>query len=344
VHIAMDGFGAVLTACIAFIITSISGFILIPVLKRLKFGQNIKEIGPVWHKAKQGTPTMGGFMFIAGIMIAMLTFVVIFVISQMDSNMPHEYSRIAGGIFMALAYGFIGFMDDYIKVVKKRNLGLTSRQKMAMQLLAGCAFLLIEYLSGSQSTAFILPFVNIPLDFGFFYWPIALIFIVGVVNAVNLTDGIDGLAGSVTFIVAIALMLCSRIMEMNGYAALSAALAGACLGFLVWNMHPAKVFMGDTGSMFLGGIICAIAFGIGYPLLLLPMGIIYICEMFSVIIQVISFKTTGKRVFKMSPIHHHYEMCGWSEVKIVSVFSLITIIFSLLAILWLANFMGQINF
>ena len=340
----MDGFGAVLTACIAFFITAILGFFIIPVSKRLKFGQIIKDIGPVWHKSKQGTPIVGGFMFITGILAAVIAFAIVVAVSGTNSDVAHEYSRLAGGVFVALAFGFIGFMDDYIKVVKKRNLGLTARQKMAMQLLAGSAFLVIEYLSGNQGTTFILPFVNFQLDFGFFYWPIALIFITGIVNAVNLTDGVDGLAGSVTFIVSIALMLCSRLVELNGFAALSAALAGGCLGFLVWNMHPAKVMMGETGSMFLGGIICAIAFGIGYPLLLLPMGIIYICEMFSVIIQVISFKTTGKRVFKMSPIHHHYEMSGWSEVKIVSVFSLITIVFSLLAILWLANYMGQLNF
>jgi phospho-N-acetylmuramoyl-pentapeptide-transferase len=342
----MEGFGAVLTACIAFFVTAISGFFIIPVLKRLKFGQSINKIGPVWHKFKQGTPIMGGIMFVIGILAAMLVFALVVAATGSGSDIPHEYSRIAGGVFMALAFGFIGFMDDYIKVVKKRNLGLTARQKLAMQLLVGSAFLVIEYLSGNQGTTFILPFINITLNFGFFYWPIALIFIVGMVNAVNLTDGIDGLAGSVTFIVAIALMLCSRIVELSGFAALSAALAGSCLGFLVWNMHPAKVFMGDTGSMFLGGMICAIAFGTGYslfPLLLVPLGIIYLIEMFSVIIQIISFKTTGKRVFKMSPIHHHYEMSGWSEVKIVAVFSVITLIFSLVTVIWLAYYMGQLN-
>lgn len=322
----VSGFAGVIAAMLSFVVTAALGIVLIPFLKKLKFGQTIKEIGPVWHKKKQGTPTMGGFMFIAGILAAVLVLAVGAALKGgafSQANKTNTLNLIAG-VFMALAFGFIGFMDDYIKVVKKRNLGLTARQKFLLQLFVGAVYLLIEYLTVNQGTTFIVPFFNWQWNLHLFYWPVALILIVGVVNSVNLTDGIDGLAGSVTFLAAIGFMLAARLAEATGFAAISAALAGGCLGFLVWNMYPAKVMMGDTGSLFLGGLLCAIAFGMGFPLLLLPIGIIYICETLSVIIQVISFKTTGKRVFKMSPIHHHFELCGWSEVKIDTVFSIIT--------------------
>jgi phospho-N-acetylmuramoyl-pentapeptide-transferase len=186
----------------------------------------------------------------------------------------------------------------------------------------------------------LVPFTNATWNLGIFYWPFALFIIVGAVNAVNLTDGVDGLAASVTTVVALAFMISAKIMTYSGYAAFAAALAGGCLGFLVWNIHPAKVFMGDTGSLFLGGMVCALAFGINMPLLLVPFGIIYIIEVLSDIIQIISFKTTHKRVFKMAPIHHHFELCGWSEMKIVAVFSFVTLIFSVAGVVWLANIMN----
>lgn len=333
----MNGTEAVVAAVIAFVITAVSGIWFIPYLRRLKFGQSIKEIGPVWHKGKQGTPNIGGVMFIAGITIA---FVVILICSNGGKEAPAEVKRLSGGFIMALAFGIVGFMDDYTKVVKKRNLGLTARQKMLLQLLIGCVYLGYEYLSGNRGTTMTVPFIGTQLQLGVFYWPVALIAIVGTVNSVNLTDGIDGLASSVTTVVAAALMLSSKIMGDTSFAALSASLAGGCLGFLVWNLHPAKVFMGDTGSLFLGGLVSAIAFGIGQPLLLVPFGIVYICETLSDIIQIISFKTTGKRVFKMSPIHHHFEMSGWSEMKIVSVFTFTTVVFSALGVIWLALYMG----
>lgn len=341
----MNGFAGAIAALLSFIVTSALGIIAIPFLKRLKFGQTIKEIGPTWHKKKQGTPTMGGFMFIAGILAAVLALCVAGLLKGGDfisANKAHILSLTAG-IFMALAFGFIGFMDDYIKVVKKRNLGLTAKQKFLLQLFVGAVYLVIEYLTVNQGTTFIVPFFNWQWNLHIFYWPVALILIVGIVNSVNLTDGIDGLAGSVTFLAAVGLMLAARLAEASGFAELSAAVAGGCLGFLVWNMYPAKVMMGDTGSLFLGGVLCAVAFGIGYPLLLLPVGIVYICETLSVIIQVISFKTTGKRVFKMSPIHHHFELCGWSEVKIDTVFSVITALFSLASVLWIADYLGRLD-
>lgn len=335
----MTGMGAVIAAIISFVITSIIGIFLIPFLKKLKYGQSIKEIGPTWHKAKQGTPTIGGIMFIVGIVIAVL-FLLAFSGSFDFGEIHNERPRIVSGMFMALMFGLIGFADDYIKVVKKRNLGLTARQKLLLQIIAAGLYLIIEYTSGNQGTAMLVPFTSLQLHLGIFYWPVALFIIVGTVNAVNLTDGIDGLAASVTTVVAIAFMFSSKIVGYTAFAAVSAALAGGCLGFLVWNFHPAKVFMGDTGSLFLGGIICAIAFGIGQSLLLVPFGIIYIIEALSDIIQVISFKSTGKRVFKMAPIHHHFELSGWSEMKIVTVFTLTTAVFSICGVLWLWFFIG----
>jgi phospho-N-acetylmuramoyl-pentapeptide-transferase len=326
--------GAVFAAVIAFTVTSMLGIWMIPYLRRLKYGQSIKEIGPVWHKAKQGTPVMGGIMFIIGITVAIIA-ILIFSESFHFEMLRNERNNIVYGALLALMFGIIGFADDYIKVVKKRNLGLTAKQKFLLQILAAVIFLTLEFITGSKQTTMSIPFTSFAPDFGIFYWPVALFIIVGAVNAVNLTDGVDGLAASVTTIVALALMLSSKIMMCTGLAAVSAALAGGCLGFLVWNLHPAKIFMGDTGSLYLGGIVCAIAFGIGMPLLLIPFGIIYIIEVLSDIIQIISFKSTGKRVFKMAPIHHHFEMSGWSEMRIVTVFSIITAICSVAGVIWL---------
>lgn len=255
----MTEFGSVLAAVLSFIITGISGIWFIPFLKRLKFGQSIREIGPTWHKAKQGTPVMGGLMFITGILLSLI--VSLFVSSYFGGAGAAlgaiQKAKLADGVFIALVFGFIGFTDDYIKVVKKRNLGLTVRQKLFMQIVAASVFLILEYLSGDRGTTMNIPFTSCQIPMGVLYWPVSLVLIVGIVNSVNLTDGVDGLCGSVTFVVAIAFMLISSIVAYSGYTALAAALAGGCLGFLVWNLHPAKVFMGDTGSLFLGGIVCA---------------------------------------------------------------------------------------
>jgi phospho-N-acetylmuramoyl-pentapeptide-transferase len=330
----MTGMGAAVAAVLSFIVTSLLGIWMIPFLKRVKAGQSINDIGPVWHKSKQGTPTMGGLMFIIGIVIAAAV-ILIFSNSFQFNMRSTERIKIVYGILLALMFGIIGLSDDYIKVIKKRNLGLTAKQKMLLQIIAALVYLVLEFLAGIRGTTMMIPFTPFTVDFGIFYWPVALFIIVGTVNAVNLTDGIDGLAASVTTIVALAFMLSSKILMNSGFAALSAALAGGCLGFLVWNFHPAKVFMGDTGSLFLGGMLCALAFGINEPLLLIPFGIIYIIEVLSDIIQIISFKTTGKRVFKMAPIHHHFEMCGWNETKIVTVFTVVTAICSAAGVMWL---------
>ncbi|MEM1485370.1 phospho-N-acetylmuramoyl-pentapeptide-transferase [Oscillospiraceae bacterium PP1C4] len=329
----MNTTALILTILIAFVITAVLGVPLIPFLRRLKFGQTILDIGPAWHKKKQGTPTMGGIMFIAGVTIAVVAGYVTMTISDptlLQNGMANI--KLFSGMLMALAFGAVGFLDDYIKVVKKQNLGLTARQKYLMQLLIGVFYLSMLFLSGDTSTVVVIPFFG-QLELGLLYYVLAMIIITGFVNAVNLTDGIDGLASSVTFVYALVFLVITGVLQFSQVGVMAAALAGGVLGFLVWNFYPAKVFMGDTGSLFLGGLVVAISFGVGLPLLLVFAGVIYWCEAFSVILQVISFKTTGKRIFKMSPIHHHFEMSGWSEIKIVTVFSLVGLIGGIIAIL-----------
>ena len=314
----------IIAAIVSFAVTAFSGKFLIPYLRKLKYGQTILDIGPSWHKSKQGTPTMGGLMFILGIVIATVGAFCALLFAKKIQGV--ESVRLIAGLVMALGFAAIGFIDDYIKVVKKRNLGLTAKQKMALQIAVGVCYLLMLTLGGDKSTEIVIPFVG-SIDLKLFYYPFALFTIVGFVNAVNLTDGIDGLASSVTFVYALGMMMISALMRLGSMNVIAAALAGGCLGFLIYNFYPAKVFMGDTGSMFLGGLVVALAFGVKNPLLLVPMGIIYLAETGSVMLQVAYFKIThGKRIFKMSPIHHHYEMSGWSEVKIVLVFSLVTLI------------------
>ena len=330
-------FAVIAAAVISFAVTASSGIFLIPFLKKLKYGQTILDIGPSWHKNKQGTPTMGGLMFILGIVVSViLSFVLNLLLGGREQENLSSI-RLFAGLFMALAFGALGFIDDYIKVVKKRNLGLTAKQKMLFQILIAACYLAIMFISGDRATAVWIPFLG-SLDFGFLYYPFAVFVIVGFVNAVNLTDGIDGLASSVTFVAAIGMMAISAILSLGSMNILAAALAGGCLGFLIFNFHPAKVFMGDTGSMFLGGLVVAIAFGLNQPLLLVLSGIVYLIETGSVMLQVTYFKLThGKRIFKMSPIHHHFEMSGWSEEKIVIVFSLVTLIGSALSVLSVLN-------
>lgn len=327
-----------IAAAVAFAVTAGLGYVVIPYLKRLKFGQTILDIGPKWHKSKQGTPTMGGVMIIAGVLLSLG---IAFVYSAASGGRfademknPYRLSVLLSGIIMALCMSAIGFMDDYIKVVKKRNLGLTARQKTFLQLLVAAAYLATLCISGMKST--VIPFIgeiDVTKGFGLIFWPVALMFIYGFTNAVNLTDGIDGLASAVTLVVACAFMLGSGFLYNMGINAMSAALAGACVGFIVWNAKPAKVFMGDTGSMFLGGMVVAVSFGIGRPVLLIFAGITYFLEALSDIIQVAYYKRTKKRLFKMAPLHHHFEMSGWSEQKIVLVFSLIAAVGCTVALL-----------
>jgi phospho-N-acetylmuramoyl-pentapeptide-transferase len=327
---------------LAFLFTWMPGKMIIKYLTNLKYSQTILELGPSWHKEKQGTPTMGGVMFIGGILMSGILYITTFYFLMRNAFSSEQFFliiiRFSIGLIMAFSYGVIGFVDDYIKVVKKRNLGLTGKQKLFLQFLIAFLYLLFMHLakqtcSKQSLTIFDIPFLGVR-DFGVFYWIISSIMLVGIVNAVNLTDGIDGLNASVTFFSSLFLMVISSIFCATGIDIMSACLAGGCLGFLVFNYHPATVFMGDTGSLFLGGMICAITFGMDKPLLLVSSGIVYLIEMFSVMLQVVYFKTTkGKRLFKMSPIHHHFEMCGWSEGKICTTFSVISIIGGIISLL-----------
>ena len=329
----MNFIALLVTVVSAFLITSVIGMWLIPFLSRLHFGQTILDIGPAWHKSKQGTPTMGGIMFIAGITIAILAGWLTLELSEQgvaDASAAGSF-YLWGGLLMALAFGLIGFLDDYISVVKKQNLGLKAGQKSLAQLLVAVVYLAAQQIF-APTTSFWLPFIG-DLDIGIFYYPLMLFIIVGTVNAVNLTDGIDGLDASVTMVAAMGFMVIASIAGFSQMNLLAAALAGGCLGFLVWNFHPAKVFMGDTGSLFLGGMVVALAFGLRRPVLLVFIGIVYVVETLSDIIQIGSVKLTGKRVFKMAPVHHHFEMSGWSEVKIVAVFSAVTAVGCLIAVL-----------
>ena len=329
----MNFIGLLVTLVAAFLLSSVIGVWLIPFLHKLHYGQTILDIGPAWHKSKQGTPTMGGIMFIIGSILACAAgwCTIAFSAQGLVDASSHGTFYLVGGFLMALGFGVIGFLDDYIKVVKKRNLGLKAWQKSAAQLLVAVIYLIAERIFAPNDLLWI-PFAG-EFSIGWFYYPLMLFIIIGAVNAVNLTDGVDGLAASVTMVAAMGFMLIAAIQSFTQMDLMAAALAGGCLGFLVWNFHPAKVFMGDTGSMFLGGMVVALAFGLRKPVLLLFIGIVYVVETMSDIIQIGSVKLTGKRVFKMAPIHHHFEMCGWSEVKIVVVFSAVTALVCLIAVL-----------
>ncbi len=328
-------FAIVIGFVVAFAVTVASGFVLIPYLHKLKFGQTILDIGPKWHKSKQGTPTMGGIMFIIASVGAILVVVITDFIKGGDLIGGNSivknayYTRFWAGVIMALSFAFVGFVDDYIKVVKKRNLGLTVIQKTVVQLLIIFAYLIGVRMTGEQSM--FIPFIgNVPM--GWFYWIFGIAVIYGTVNAVNFTDGIDGLCSSVTVTASVSFVVIAFMRENMGAGILSSVLMGACAGFLVWNKNPAKVFMGDTGSMFIGAMVAAIAFTLECPLILLLSGIVYVIEAMSDVIQIGYFKLThGKRIFKMAPIHHHFEMSGWSEKKIDVVFSFVNLLGGALA-------------
>jgi phospho-N-acetylmuramoyl-pentapeptide-transferase len=317
---------ALYAAAGAFVLTLLIGRFLIPELRKLKAGQEIREDGPTWHQSKAGTPTMGGVMFIIG---AGVTVFVLGWPRMLRGDFFHLYLYL-----FALVFGLIGFVDDYRKVRQHQNEGLTAKQKFILQLAAAVGFLCLMRYEGLLTNDLWVPFLNVTWTVN---WIVYLIFaafvIVGCVNAVNLTDGIDGLAGSVTLVVMVFFSVVGLLWGAWGSQALfPAALAGGLAAFLVYNHHPAKVFMGDTGSLFLGGAVAALGFAFDMPLILIPVGIIYIAETMSDIIQVAYFKAThGKRFFKMAPLHHHLELSGWSEAKLVTVFSAITLVCCALA-------------
>ena len=315
----------VVTALLVFIFTVLILKKLIPVLKSKKMGQPILEIGPRWHKSKEGTPTMGGLGFIIpSVVVGGAASAYIAVCDGIKSALPLIMTLALG-----LAGGLIGTVDDRAKLRKKQNEGLTAPQKFILQFVASALYLVGMTLVCGMDTEIYIPFVGASVDFGFFYYIIAILLLTGVINSVNLTDGIDGLCSSVTLVVGVFFTVAAYLNGMaepdSALSVLGAVLIGSCAGFLVYNFYPARVFMGDTGSLFLGGLVVGGAFMIHNPLIVIVCGIIYIIETASVILQVGYFKLThGKRLFKMSPIHHHFEQCGWSEVKIVVVASVVT--------------------
>lgn len=307
----------VMAIVISFIVASILGPIIIPLLHKLKFGQNIRQEGPKSHLKKAGTPTIGGLIFIFATIITMFIMV----------GNPTDEAMIA--VYSFVGFGFVGFLDDLLKIIKKKNEGLTSGQKMILLLIV--SGFLTWYAYKYIGTSINIPFLNGQINLGLFYIPAAMFYFAGVTNAVNLTDGLDGLATSVTVLVTTFLGIISYNLGHISLAIFCVALAGALLAFLRFNAFPARVFMGDTGSLALGGAVAMVALILKMPLILVLIGIIYVIETLSVILQVASFKLTGKRIFKMAPIHHHFEQLGWSETKIVSVFSIITVVFCFIA-------------
>lgn len=319
----------VITAVLCFGITALLGFVAIPALKRLKFGQTILDIGPAWHKSKNGTPTMGGVMFIAGVIISFVVGLAIMWASgniNMDEVGSQKLAKAISAVIMALLFGFVGFVDDLIKVKKKQNEGLKPMQKIIMQVLIIAAFFTSHIIAGDTSTVITFPFLG-QIDFGIFYYIVMGLGILYLVNAVNLTDGVDGLCSSVTLVYCAAYVVICSLVGMPEMGLVSAAAGAGCLGFMVWNLHPAKVMMGDTGSMFLGGIVTAVGIGTGTEFVMVICCAVYIWEALSVLIQMTYFKIThGKRLFKMTPIHHSFEIRGWKEGKIVAVFSLLELL------------------
>ena len=309
------------TAMIGFLIVIILGPIFIPMLARFKFGQTVRDEGPQSHLAKNGTPTMGGVMMIVAILITGITRATI-------------SKGLIVGLICIVGFGFVGFLDDFIKIKMKRSLGLKAYQKIILQFALALYIAYYQYSASPSATQLVIPFTNHIINLGIWYIPFMMIFIIGTVNAVNLTDGLDGLASGVTLIVSCFFVLFAVSISNSDVAILAAATAGACLGFLGFNSYPAKVFMGDTGSMALGGAVVAFATLTNSPLLIVIVGFIYLAEALSVMIQVTYFKlTNGKRIFKMAPLHHHFEQCGWPETRVVFVFWIVTVVLCWIGVL-----------
>ncbi len=312
----------VVTALTGCVLSAVLGRFLLPVLRALKAGQSIRSIGPTWHNSKAGTPLMGGLMFIASVVICLAV------------NLPTTYDYSAFyALGVSLCFGMVGFLDDLCKVRFKRDLGLTALQKILLQMAVSAIYLYVLYKEGILSCDLYVPFFDVsfpvhPMLYIFF----AMFVMVGCDNAVNLTDGVDGLSSSVTLPVMIFFTGTAYAMGREDLALLPAALVGALIAYLFYNFHPAKVFMGDTGSLFLGGVVCSMAFALDMPLVLILVGFVYLVETLSDIIQIVYFKVThGKRFFKMAPLHHHFEKCGWKEEKIVFVFAGVSTLMCLLA-------------
>ncbi|MDG5788290.1 phospho-N-acetylmuramoyl-pentapeptide-transferase [Evansella sp. AB-P1] len=315
--------GLLFTLILSFLITVLLSPIFIPFLRRLKFGQSIRDEGPQSHQKKSGTPTMGGLMIILSVITATLI---------MASQFHFIDIEIMLLLFVTFGFGLLGFLDDFIKVVKKRNLGLTSKQKFLGQV-GISAIVYVILLQTGLSTLITIPGTTLAVDVGWFYFPLIIIMLVGTSNAVNLTDGLDGLVAGTSAIAFGAFAIIAYSLSMYTVSLFSVAVVGAVLGFLVFNSHPAKVFMGDTGSLAIGGALAMIAILTKMEILLIIIGGVFVIETLSVIIQVVYFKATGgKRIFKMSPLHHHYELSGWSEWRVVVTFWLVGTIFAIIGV------------
>lgn len=308
-------------ALVALFISLLCGPIIIPIMHKLKFGQNIREDGPKSHKIKTGTPTIGGLIFIFSAVVTML----IMAVKLSDEGMIALYSF--------LAFGFVGLLDDGLKIYHKKNMGLRAYQKMILLLVVSFALTYYGYNNPDIGTSIIIPFTGNSMDLGKLYIPFVIFYFLSVTNSVNLTDGLDGLAATITILVMTFFTIVSYTNAHYTLSIFSAIITGGLLGFLRYNSYPAQIFMGDTGSLALGGAVAAVAMILKIELLVIIVGGIYVLEALSVIIQVGSYKLTGKRVFKMAPIHHHFELSGWHETKIVSVFSIITVILCLIGFL-----------
>ena len=312
----------IITVVASYVLTLILGRVLLPVLRALKAGQSIRDVGPTWHNYKSGTPMMGGLFFIISTIICLVC----------NIGFMKDYS-VFYTLLLTLCFGAVGFMDDFFKMKRKQNMGLSSLQKALLQMAVSALYLYIMYRQGAMNCELYIPFVNVsfavhPIVYIFF----AMFVMVGCDNAVNLNDGVDGLCASVTLPVMVFFAVVAFLSGKVELALLPAALIGGLVAYLAYNFHPAQVFMGDTGSLFLGGVVCCLAFALDMPLILILVGFVYIVETLSVILQVGYFKLThGKRIFKMAPIHHHYEMCGWNEEKIVFVFSGVSALMCLIA-------------
>lgn len=314
---------SVIAVLTAFVLAFILYKIFIPILRKVKLGQKILEIGPSWHKCKEGTPNLGGLFFTFACVIAVIIGVLI---SDAFHGFDIGVQKLLLAFGLALGSGIIGFIDDYIKLFKKRNKGLSALQKLILQFIVVGLYLYFDRAFFDADTAIDFPWGG-KLELGVFYYVIMLLVITYIINCANLTDGIDGLAGSISLIICFMFILLGLNTDNALYYIPSSSLFGALLAFLVFNFHPAKIFMGDTGSLFLGGFVVGMVMLTGSEFMLIPVSVVWILEGLSVVLQVLSFKLTGKRIFKMSPIHHHFEKCGWSEVKIVMVFSLVTAAF-----------------
>ena len=321
----------ILSFVLSFGVAAIAGLILVPLLRKLKAGQMIREDGPTWHMSKQGTPSMGGLMFLLSIAVAIL-------IAGRESFAMGDSAHLVVFLF-ALVFGVIGFIDDFQKLRHKANEGLTAAQKFLLQLAAAVVFTIWLRNIGYLTPNLYIPFLNMEIALPWVVYMVFAAFVmVGTVNAVNLTDGVDGLATGVTIPVALFYLAVAAWYGRNDVAVLAAALAGGLFAFLIYNFHPAKVFMGDTGSLFLGGMVCGLAFALNLPLVIPIIGLIYVAEVVSDIIQVVYFKKTGgKRFFRMAPLHHHLELGGWSEVKLFCVFSVLTAALCVLAFAGVMN-------